>query len=71
MWFPGDHNQFFTHWPTTVPLVSHNQINRGTEDNEGRNIMDIRKRGRECTNQKGCVGFDDGWDCCLLAIILS
>ena len=55
----------------TIPLVSHNPINGGKEEKEGTNRRDRVKRGREWKNCKGRGGFGDGWDCCLLAVILA
>ena len=60
-----------THRLATVPLVSRNQMNGGTEEKEGRNGRDRRKRYKECTNRKERDGFHDSWDCFLLAIIVS
>ena len=60
-----------THRSTTVPLASHNPINGGNENKEGRNGREIRKRGREWTNRKDCGGFGDGWDYFLSAKIVS
>ena len=55
----------------TVPLASHNPINRGNENKEGRNGRDRSKRGKEWTNQKDRGGFGHGWDYCLSAKIVS
>ena len=71
MWFSGDCNRICTHWSTTVPLASHNPINGGNENKEGRNGREIRKIGREWMIQKDYGGFGDGWDCCLLVKIIS
>ena len=37
---------------------------------EGINVRESRKRGSKWNNQKEHSGFGDGWDCCLLAIIV-
>ena len=71
MWFSGDRNWMCNHWSATVHLPSHNPIIGGTEDKYGINGRDSSKRGREWTNRKECGRFGDGWDCCLLAIIVS
>ena len=60
-----------THWLTTVPLVTHNPMNGGTEYNKGINGMERRKIDKEWKNQKECGGFHDGWYCFLLGIIVS
>ena len=51
--------------------MSHKPINVGNEEKEGQNRRDIIKIGREWNNHKECGGFSDGWDCCLLEIIVS
>ena len=60
-----------THPSSTVPLSSHNKINGWTEEKEGRNGREIRKRGKEWTNWKEHGGLGDGWYCCLLAVTVS
>ena len=60
-----------THQSTTLPLAPHNQINGWTEEKEGRNGREIRKRGKEWINRKERGGFHDGWYYCLLAISVS
>ena len=49
----------FTHPLMTVPLASHNKINGWTEEKEGINLRESRKRGKEWTNQKESGGFGD------------
>ena len=55
----------------TVPSASNNQINGWNKENGGINGRENRKRGKELMNRKDCVGFSDGWYCCLLAITVS
>ena len=71
MWVSSDCKQMCTHPLPTVPLVSNNPINGGNEEKYERNGKDRRKRGRERTNLKKRGRLGDGWDCCLLAIIVS
>ena len=71
MWFSGDCNLMCTNWSKTVPLASNNNINGWTEEKEGINVRESRKRGREWNNWKDRGGFGDGWDCSLLTIIVS
>ena len=71
MWFSGDWNWMCTHQSTTIPLASHNKINRWTEQKEGVNVRESRNRRNEWKNRKECGGFDDSWYCCLVAIAVS
>ena len=60
-----------THRSATVHIASHNPINLGNENKEGRNGRERRNRGREWTNLKDRGGFGDSWDCCLMLKIVS
>ena len=61
----------FTHWSASVPIASHNPMNGGTEEREQINGRERNKRDKEWKNWKDHGGFRDGWDCCLLEIIVS
>ena len=54
-----------------MPLASHNPTNGGNEEEEGINERDRMNRGGEWKNKKELGRFGDGWDCCLLAGIVS
>ena len=71
MRFYGYCDRMYTHWYTTVPLASHNKIKVDNKKKEGRNRGEKMKRWREWTNRKKHDRFGDGWDCCLLAVIVS
>ena len=60
-----------THCSVTVPVASRHPMSGGTGEKEGRNGRERRKREMEWTNRKERGGFLDGWDCFMLAIILS
>ena len=71
MWLSCDLKLMCTHRSTTVPLASLNSMNGGTEEKEEINGRKRKKREKEWTNQMERGGFRDGWDCCLLVIIVS
>ena len=60
-----------THRSVTAPVASRNPMNGGTGENEGINVRESRKIGKEWKNRKERGRFGDSWYCCLLAITVS